>query len=179
MSSTTCHAVFRDTERRRIQEAGAFERAQARAADHGLTVVDRSGFPLEIQSFEGNRAEVKTIVPVPAGFKERHGLSGITVTADSAMLSAGNIEVLERLGYHYIIGLKLAKTPVGRRRFRGRPDLRVGARPSQSTASTQNAEKFSSIAENGPRSTYRTSTKRWRRRRRLSTRRQTSSGTGS
>lgn len=74
-------------------------------------LVDRSGFPLEIQSFEGNRAEVKTIVPVLAGFKERHGLSGITVTADAAMLSAGNIEVLERLGYHYIIGSKLAKTP--------------------------------------------------------------------
>ncbi|MDD2553071.1 MAG: transposase [Desulfotomaculaceae bacterium] len=74
-------------------------------------MVDRSGFPLEIQSFEGNRAEFKTIVPVLAGFKERHGLSGITVTADAAMLSAGNIEVLERLGYHYIIGSKLAKTP--------------------------------------------------------------------
>jgi hypothetical protein len=74
-------------------------------------LVDRSGFPLEIQSFEGNRAEVKTIVPVLAGFKERHGLSGITVTADAAMLYAGNIEVLERLGYHYIIGSKLAKTP--------------------------------------------------------------------
>lgn len=74
-------------------------------------LVDRSGFPLEIQSFEGNRAEVKTIVPVLAGFKERHGLSGITVTADAAMFSAGNIEVLERLGYHYIIGSKLAKTP--------------------------------------------------------------------
>lgn len=74
-------------------------------------LVDRAGFPLEIQSFEGNHAEVKTIVPVLAGFKERHGLSDITVTADAAMLSAGNIEVLERLGYHYIIGSKLTKTP--------------------------------------------------------------------
>lgn len=74
-------------------------------------LVDSSGFPLEIQSFEGNHAEVKTIVPVLAGFKERHGLSDITVTADAAMLSAGNIEVLERLGYHYIIGSKLTKTP--------------------------------------------------------------------
>jgi hypothetical protein len=74
-------------------------------------LVDRSGFPLEIQSFEGNRAEVKTIIPVLTGFKERHGLSDITVTADAAMLSAGNIEILERLGYHYIIGSKLAKTP--------------------------------------------------------------------
>lgn len=74
-------------------------------------LVDRSGFPLEIQSFKGNLAEVKTLIPVLSGFKERHGLSGITVTADAAMLSAGNIEVLESFGYHYIIGSKLAKTP--------------------------------------------------------------------
>ena len=74
-------------------------------------LVDRTGFPLEIQSFEGNCAEVKTLLPVLAGFRERHGLKDVTVTADAAMLSAGNIAELERLGYHYIIGSRLAKTP--------------------------------------------------------------------
>ena len=74
-------------------------------------LVDRTGFPLEIQSFEGNCAEVKTLLPVLAGFKERHCLKDVTVTADAAMLSAGNIAELERLGYHYIIGSRLAKTP--------------------------------------------------------------------
>ena len=74
-------------------------------------LVDSSGFPLEIQSFEGNRAEVKTILPVLAGFRERHRLGNVTVTADAAMLSAGNIAELEQLGYHYIIGSRLAKTP--------------------------------------------------------------------
>ena len=74
-------------------------------------LVDSTGFPLEIKSFEGNCAEVKTILPVLRAFKERHGLENITVTADAAMLSAGNIEVLESLGYHYIIGSRLAKTP--------------------------------------------------------------------
>ncbi|MDR0875684.1 MAG: transposase, partial [Clostridiales Family XIII bacterium] len=73
-------------------------------------LVDRNGFPLEIQSFEGNRAEVKTILPVLAGFKDRHGLKHITVTADAAMLSSSNISELERLGYHYVIGSRLAKT---------------------------------------------------------------------
>ena len=43
-------------------------------------LVDRTGFPLEIQSFEGNCAEVKTLLPVLAGFKERHGLKDVTVT---------------------------------------------------------------------------------------------------
>jgi transposase len=74
-------------------------------------LVDRCGFPLEIQSFEGNKAEVHTIIPVLSDFKKRHGLKDITVTADAAMLSAGNIEELERLGFHYIIGSKLSKTP--------------------------------------------------------------------
>lgn len=74
-------------------------------------LVDRTGFPLEIQSFEGNCAEVKTFLPVLARFRERHGLKDITVTADAAMLSAGNISELEHLGYHYIIGSRLAKTP--------------------------------------------------------------------
>ena len=46
---------------------------------------------MAIQGFEGNRAEVKTILPVLAGFRERHDLKNITVTADAAMLSAGNI----------------------------------------------------------------------------------------
>jgi transposase len=38
-------------------------------------------------------------------------LDNVTVTADAAMLSAGNIAELEQLGYHYIIGSRLAKTP--------------------------------------------------------------------
>jgi transposase len=74
-------------------------------------LVDRTGFPLEIQSFEGNRAEVKTLLPVLSGFKERHILKDITVTADAAMLSAGNISELERFGYCYVIGSRIAKTP--------------------------------------------------------------------
>jgi len=74
-------------------------------------LVDKNGFPLELQSFEGNRAEVKTILPVLASFRERHELKNITVTADAAMLSSNNIAEFEQFGYHYIIGSRLAKTP--------------------------------------------------------------------
>jgi len=76
-------------------------------------LVGRDGFPLEIQSFEGNRAEVKTIIGVLDAFKARHSLDEITVTADAAMLSSGNINTLEEMGYHYIIGSRIAKTPYG------------------------------------------------------------------
>lgn len=71
----------------------------------------RDGSPLEVQSFEGNRAEVKTIMEVLDGFKDRYGLDEMTVTADAAMLSSASIQALEDAGYHYIIGSRIAKTP--------------------------------------------------------------------
>jgi len=75
-------------------------------------LVDRKGFPLEIKSFEGNKAEVKTIIPVLESFKGRYGVTGITVTADAAMLSAANIEALEKMGYNYIIASKMNRFPM-------------------------------------------------------------------
>ncbi len=88
-------------------------------------LVDSHGFPLEIQSFEGNRAEVKTILPVLMRFREHHQLTNITVTADAAMLSAGNIAELEQLGYHYIIGSRLAKTPYEIEEYLAEKDVQI------------------------------------------------------
>jgi len=75
-------------------------------------LVDRNGFPLEIMSFEGNKAEVKTILPVLEGFMKRYGQTGITVTADAAMMSATNISGLEKMGYNYIISSKMTRFPL-------------------------------------------------------------------
>jgi len=88
--------------------------SKERRLDPQITVgllTGRDGFPLEVQSFEGNRAEVKTIIEVLDSFKRRYGQDKITVTADAAMLSSENINVLEQMGYHYIIGSRIAKTP--------------------------------------------------------------------
>lgn len=74
-------------------------------------LVGRNGFPLEVQSFEGNRAEVKTIMEVLSAFKRRHEYDEITVTADAAMLSSKNVQALEDVGYHYVIGSRISKTP--------------------------------------------------------------------
>ena len=71
----------------------------------------RDGFPLEVQSFEGNRAEVKTVMEVLLSFRGRYGEGPITVTADAAMLSSRNIAELEAAGYDYIIGSRIAKCP--------------------------------------------------------------------
>jgi len=76
---------------------------------------------LEAQSFEGNRAEARTAIEVLGAFKERHGLDEITVTADAAMLSSANILTLEDMGYHYIIGSRIAKCPYEAAEFMGQP----------------------------------------------------------
>lgn len=74
-------------------------------------LVDQNGFPLELHSFEGNKAETKTILPVVEEFKKRHGLLGITVVADAGMLSATNLEALDSAGFTYIVGSRLNKIP--------------------------------------------------------------------
>ena len=74
-------------------------------------LVDQSGFPLEIQSFEGNKAETKTILPVVEQFAARHSVTDITVVADAAMLSRSNLEAISSAGYHYIVGSRLSKIP--------------------------------------------------------------------
>lgn len=74
-------------------------------------LVDQNGFPLELHSFKGNKAETKTILPVLEAFKKRHGLVGLTVVADAGMLSAKNLKELTGAGYTYIVGSRMNKIP--------------------------------------------------------------------
>lgn len=74
-------------------------------------LVDQNGFPLELHSFEGNKAETKTILPVVESFRKRHGLVGITVVADAGMMSQENLEALDQAGYTYIVGSRMNKIP--------------------------------------------------------------------
>ena len=76
-----------------------------------LKSVDQNGFPLELHSFEGDKPETKTILPVMESFKKRHGLLGITVVADAGMLSKANLESLNTAGYNYIVGSRMNKIP--------------------------------------------------------------------
>jgi len=76
-------------------------------------LVDRNGFPLGLHSFEGNKAETKTIQPVIEAFQTQHGLSKVTVVADAAMLSTTNLSALVEAGYTYVVGSRLHKVPYG------------------------------------------------------------------
>ncbi len=74
-------------------------------------LVDRNGFPLGLHSFEGNKAETKTILPVIKVFQAQHELTKVTIVADAAMLSSTNLAALTEAGYTYIVGSRLHKVP--------------------------------------------------------------------
>ena len=74
-------------------------------------LVDQNGLPLGLQSFEGNKAETKTILPVIEAFQAQHRLSKVTVVADAAMLSSSNLEALTAAGYTYSVFSRLYKVP--------------------------------------------------------------------
>lgn len=86
-------------------------------------LVDQSGFPLGLHSFEGNIAETKTILPVMEAFRDRYRLDSITVVADAAMLSLKNLEALTLAGYHYIVGSRLSKVPYDITQYRKKQPL--------------------------------------------------------
>ncbi len=74
-------------------------------------LVDQYGFPIGLHSFEGNKAETTTILPVMEAFRKQHNLSDITVVADAGMLSAKNLGALVEAGFTYIVGARLHKIP--------------------------------------------------------------------
>ena len=75
-------------------------------------LVDRTGFPLEIGCYEGNKAETQTIVPIVKQFQQRHGLSDMVVVADAGMLSASNLKELDEAGLRFIVGSRVTKAPI-------------------------------------------------------------------
>lgn len=74
-------------------------------------LVDPTGFPLEIQMFEGNKAETTTLIPVLTAFAERHTVTSMVVVADAGMLSAANLDAIEDAGFSFIVGSRLVKAP--------------------------------------------------------------------
>lgn len=74
-------------------------------------LVDRSGFPLEIACYEGNKAETATIIPVLEGFRKRHQIADMVVVADAGMLSEKNLTDIHDAGLRFIVGSRVTKAP--------------------------------------------------------------------
>lgn len=74
-------------------------------------LTDAAGFPLQVNAFEGNKGETKTMLPVIEAFKTAHQLTDVTVVADAGMVSDSNKKAIEAAGLWFILGDRLKDVP--------------------------------------------------------------------
>ena len=70
-------------------------------------LVSEDGYPMSYSIFNGNQYEGRTMIPVIDDFVQRFKLTDFIVVADSGLMSAKNVELLESAGYRYIIGARI------------------------------------------------------------------------
>jgi hypothetical protein len=88
--------------------------SKERRLDPQITIgllTDESGFPLMVSTFEGNKAETKTMLPVIESFMAAHQLPDVTVVADAGMVSEANQKKIEAAGLSFILGMKIPRVP--------------------------------------------------------------------
>lgn len=69
------------------------------------------GLPIGYELFEGNKAEVKTLMDCLASWKKIFTIDSICLVADRAMMSDDNLKRLEKENCQYIVAAKLRKLP--------------------------------------------------------------------
>ena len=67
-------------------------------------VVSRSGLPLGYEVFAGNRSDVTTVEEMVAAMEHKYGRANRIWVMDRGMVSAENVEFLQRGGRRYILG---------------------------------------------------------------------------
>lgn len=77
----------------------------------GLLVTPQ-GFPLRHDVYKGNTFEGHTMLEVVKRFQRCHKGTKPIIVADAAMMSQENMELLDKEGYQYIVGARLANTTV-------------------------------------------------------------------
>lgn len=70
-------------------------------------LVSRDGYPLSYSLFNGSQYEGYTMLPVIEDFISRFKLEDFVVVADSGLMNAKNIKLLDEGGYKYIIGARI------------------------------------------------------------------------
>src|SRR3989344_2421974 len=74
-------------------------------------VVNRDGFPLYFDVFNGKTFEGKTFVPVVEHIVTLLGNPELVIIADAAMLSKTNLETLVKKKIGFVVGARLASVP--------------------------------------------------------------------
>jgi transposase len=72
---------------------------------------NRDGLPIGYELFEGNKAEVKTLLSCLNSWKNIFNIQSVCFVADRAMMSDENLKMLEKENYHYIVAAKLRSLP--------------------------------------------------------------------
>jgi len=67
-------------------------------------VVSRNGLPLGYEVFAGNRSDVTTVEEMVAAMEQKYGRANRIWVMDRGMVSAENVEFLQRGGRRYILG---------------------------------------------------------------------------
>jgi transposase len=70
-------------------------------------VVDGEGLPLAYETFSGNLAETKTLIPVLTALRKRLCIKNVIVVCDRGMASEANVQAVKKKGFHYVIATKL------------------------------------------------------------------------
>jgi transposase len=86
-------------------------------------VLDNRGQPICSEVWPGNRADVKTLLPVVDRLKQRFGIGTLSIVADRGMVSRGTVEALrsEDRQVHYILGARLRSVKEVREEVLSRP----------------------------------------------------------
>jgi transposase len=69
------------------------------------------GLPIGYELFEGNKAEVKTLLACLREWKKLFNIQSVCFVADRAMMSDDNLKILEEQKHHYVIAAKLRALP--------------------------------------------------------------------
>jgi transposase len=73
-------------------------------------VVDREGFPVKHEVFEGNRADSTTLGAMLEVLERSQGKKqGVTVVVDRGMAQRRNLELIKSRGYHYVVAARQAE----------------------------------------------------------------------
>ena len=70
-------------------------------------LVSEDGYPLSYSIFNGSQYEGRTMIPIIDDFVQRFNLTDFVVVADSGLMSAKNVAMLESVGYKYILGARI------------------------------------------------------------------------
>lgn len=70
-------------------------------------LVSQDGYPLSYSIFNGKQYEGYTMIPIIDDFVRRFSLTDFVVVADSGLMSASNVRLLQQAGYQYILGARI------------------------------------------------------------------------